>query len=216
MANNSVLFIPISFMSFGDFEISRLGSMSSRYYKFIVNKKEIYGYSLEKGMLSKLPVIGSGADLLLNIIETNLKFELKKNQNYSIKEAEDVALSRYNSLHYRMIDNLKAYEYNIKLLVEIINISRKNSVRPILVTTPMYISLLNKFTATQIQRFYSAINQVIESTGVVYFDYSNSILFKNDLDMFIDTDHLSEKGREKFTKKILVYCLINNVTNHQL
>lgn len=51
--------------------------------------------------------------------------------------------------------------------------------------------------------FYEQIEKIVDKTGIEYYDYSFDERFSNNLDYFMDVDHLNKKGAKKFTKIVL-------------
>ena len=93
-----------------------------------------------------------------------------------------------------------------KYLYDIINLCKKIGAKPILVTTPY----LKEFSEEIKQNdnefhkdFYEILDEVVHTTDVKYYDYSNDDRFCSNYDLFVDVDHLNHKGARKFTNILM-------------
>ena len=95
---------------------------------------------------------------------------------------------------------------DIQLLCNTLDFIEKKGYRVILITTP-YTELYNIAVGENNfqKRIYDNIKKIENILGknFLYLDYSHDKRFVNNLEYFMDSDHLNEKGAEYFTKILL-------------
>ena len=106
-------------------------------------------------------------------------------------------------------ENLKAIEYNLNLLCEMVDFCKEHSLRPILGIMPATKTLKDHIPSDFMQiAFYNMVEKVKERTGVKILDFYRSSEFENE-DLYLDSFLMNEKGRKLFTKKVLEELKIN-------
>ena len=94
----------------------------------------------------------------------------------------------------------------INQLKSILNFCEEKGFRPILISTPQ-TSFYNKQIGDENyhKRIYDNIKKVEIQLNkkYLYLDYSHDKRFVNNLEYFMDSDHLNEKGAEYFTEILL-------------
>ena len=101
------------------------------------------------------------------------------------------------------------YKYGIGLSKEIFKIIDKKNMKIILIVVPLtreYNETL-KFSKSKIfqKAVYENINKLtkMNKEEVIFLDYSEDKRFKDNVEYFMDDDHLNEKGAEYFTDILL-------------
>lgn len=95
---------------------------------------------------------------------------------------------------------------SIEAIYSMIDVCKEIGVRPILITTPLTSKYRNGIMSDKMElydAFYEQIEKIVDKTGIEYYDYSFDERFSNNLDYFMDVDHLNKKGAKKFTKIVL-------------
>lgn len=94
----------------------------------------------------------------------------------------------------------KSYmKQNTKLLTEMINYCKEKGFKPVLITTPVYKALTNDFTTDELDYYYfSNIEKVVDSTGILYLDYSKDERLINTPSYYTNSDHMSGEGGNAF------------------
>lgn len=204
--NAKILFIPISYSSFSYNETSEVDFMSKneRYYRFL-KPQYIKSFSLEQYILLKtFPVLyASPSDLATALSPVNTDISMSTNIIHDFSSNAFEAYTRHYTAHLNNNGQLNNNPDEIIALYNIIRLCQKENIRPILITTPFRHEYNELFNNEFYNNFYSTINKVIVDTGCEYYDYSHDSTFTNNDNYFSDADHLSEKGGEYFTQKIL-------------
>jgi hypothetical protein len=95
---------------------------------------------------------------------------------------------------------------NVGYLSEMIEALQSKNIRVIIISTPCYHNYYEKINSEKYSTFERNINLIREKYNVEYYNFLKDSRF-NEQD-FVDTDHLTTKGSEKFT--LLLKDLINN------
>lgn len=105
---------------------------------------------------------------------------------------------------------VKEYQENaMKSLNSILEICKTKKYKPIFIITPYwheYIDELRKIKNNIFEdEIYIKIREVEkkQKKEYIFLDYSNDKRFKNNVEFFMDDDHLNEKGAEYFTNILL-------------
>ena len=97
----------------------------------------------------------------------------------------------------------------INRLIEILNYSKEKRYTPILCIIPTYYLYNEELERVDKNIFYSGINKNIQTIEkilekeYIFLDYSHDKRFKNNVEYFMDDDHLNEKGAKYFTEILL-------------
>ena len=97
----------------------------------------------------------------------------------------------------------------INRLLEILEHNEKKGYISILCIVPTYYLYNEELEKVDKQIFYNRINKNVKNVekilnkDYVFLDYSHDKRFENNVDYFMDDDHLNEKGAEYFTEILL-------------
>lgn len=210
--DGAIVFIPISHFSlFGKAETAydNFSALNKRYYKFLPDEL-IKEYDEKTDFfVNYAPALA--AEDLMSMMETLMgkSQESVWDNTCSEEYACEHAVKRYKTFVESKLDANGERWYNteeIDALYAIINLCKEHSITPVLVTTP-YLSEYNKAVAENdpefYEDFYGLIDEVVEKTGVQYFDYSDDERFTNDYSLFYNTDHLNRAGARQFTNILM-------------
>ncbi len=221
MDEGSVMIIPISyvslFMSDYDFDEEYFNTKNKRYYNILDYDNMIRTPFFEYVKRNYLAFFYSGMryemaakfDNYIISASTNNPAGSNSNEIQEVKDANAAenpniatdaasAYDRHVSDYY--IDGKYCFKQElIDSLYEIIEICKEHDVIPIMVTTP-YTSAYNDCVQDDFKEaFNGVISQVMEDTGVSYYDYSEDSRFCNNYELFGDSDHLNSDGAIEFT-----------------
>jgi Protein of unknown function (DUF1574) len=125
--------------------------------------------------------------------------EAKRNQAPTVFTKGDVS-ERYGRIRVRgheaqmrqvdLINNIAALERLCELL-------KRRNVSAVFITVPTHHSYYDHINVTSYQRMQETIKQFTGKYGVPYFNYLRDDRFT--LEDFVDSDHLSKRGAEKFS-----------------
>jgi hypothetical protein len=87
---------------------------------------------------------------------------------------------------------------NILNLTRIMEFCKAQSIRVVLVSTPLHHSYYENIDEKQLKKMYSVVDSLKSWYRFDYFDYLKDSRF--DTDDFWDSNHLSDVGAEKFTR----------------
>jgi len=101
-------------------------------------------------------------------------------------------------------ENLKAIEFNTKLLCEMTEFCKERNLKPFIGIMPVTKTLKDLIPQEFIQRaFYDMVEKIKECTGVQILDYYRSVEFESE-DLYLDSFLMNEKGRKLFTERVLM------------
>ena len=75
---------------------------------------------------------------------------------------------------------------------------KEHNIQLILITTPTWHAYYDRLDSKQLEKMYEIIEEMKQKYGLPYYDYLKDARFE--ADDFWDSDHLSDKGAEKFTR----------------
>lgn len=198
-ADNSILFIPVSYFSFNDEVINdtERQSLSAKYYSFL-SPKYIPDYDPYVDIVTHyLPVLSADEDIIKILPKLSLKASAAEAGNVPDSEVfYEKALNRFQ----RHFDNKekKFMDERIDNLYDIINFCKESGITPVMITTP-YTDFYSDMVAEEFEsEFYHIIYKVSEQTGVPYYNYSEDKRFTEHLEYFSDADHLNNEGASLF------------------
>lgn len=218
-ADGAIVFIPISHFSlFGPPETSydNFAALNKRYYKFLPNNL-IKEYDAKTDFfVNYAPALS--ADSVIDFSRTLLGKgeESFWGNSTSEKEAKEHGYKRYKAFVESKLDNEGNRWYNeeeIRALYDIINLCQSHGITPILISTPLmseYIDAVCENDSAFFDDFYGIIDEVVEKTKAVYFDYSMDKQFCKEYDLFYNSDHLNREGARQFTNMVVEDVLIKN------
>lgn len=200
MAENSVLFIPVSYFSFNNEVVNEqeAEALSVRYYHFL-SPEYIPNYDPYVDLITnRLPILSAGKDIikLFPDLDTALTAHAS-NDGIDVEEFARRAQERYS----RHFDKKEEYflPERIEELYSIINYCKENQITPVLITTPFSQYYTEQVSQDFLQEFNATVTKIASDTGVNYYDFSHDDRFSTHLEYFSDSDHLNETGAVYFT-----------------
>ena len=219
LADDAVVFIPVSyFVLYGQTENleADFESKNQRYYKFLP-RKLITDYDWKTAILQKCPLISAYENIAhvflgRSVASTDL-WEMQTADNIDLSLDVEAAYKRHIVTNKIDENGNRIINYdNLNSLYDMIEFCKDIGVRPVLLTTPFlreYIDAIQKGSPEFFNEFYELLNEVIEETGVEYYDYSQDGRFIDEHSLFMNGDHLNKSGATYFSR-ILVEEVINN------
>lgn len=209
-----VIILPVSYHSFNlSPELSSDNVRNFEYYHIL---KQGYMFK-DKNLLTYFnfryfPIIASNHETILAL--------MNKNPNTTIVDINasdmDSIIFKKNAskraIEFSKYDN-KIYNYNINILLEIIDYCEYNKLNLVLVTAPI-TKQINDFMDKDFieNKFSKFINDI--DREVLYLDYSHDKRFEDNLNMFKNTDHLNREGVLAFAEILIndlnKFKIINN------
>lgn len=213
ISDGAKVFICVSYSSFYGINETKSPDFiakNKRYYHFL-NKENIKEYDLVTDILvNGFPaLISPNVEILL---ETTMGINKSENVWLTVideKNATKDGILRYESHVAKNVDvegNRIVNKAEIDAVYNMIELCHQIGAQPILLTTPYlseYTSAVRKEDSLFYSDFYGIINQIVKATGVNYFDYAFDERFINDYSLFMNTDHLNEKGAQRFTDIVM-------------
>ncbi|GHT56189.1 hypothetical protein FACS1894109_04400 [Spirochaetia bacterium] len=177
-----------------------------RYYR-ILDKQYIPDYRFTDGIRYKsFPILSAGSNVIKIFRDSTAEYTVSSQWNVSMssKPAEWV-LQDANHWYEAWITDAESdegYQYNQKLLSEILDYCFSHNIQPVLVSTPI-ASALNGVYAEKSPDFFNTFYRFsaeicAEYPKVPYLDYSRDTRFSDD-SLFFDTSHLNNSGTKLFT-----------------
>lgn len=195
MADNSVLFIPVSYFSFNNEVVNETEAeaMSVRYYHFL-SPKNIPDYNPYVDIITnRLPILSAGENILQLFPKLNTALTA-----HAADDGIDMEefIKRTQERYSRHFDNKEEYfmPERIQELYDIIDYCKEHDITPVLITTPFSKYYIDLVSQDFLQEFQTTINTIADDTGVNYYDYSHDERFYENLEQFSDSDHLNETG----------------------
>lgn len=205
MSEDSIMLIPVSYFSFNNEVVneSEAEAMSLRYYHFL-SPENIPNYDLYIDITTnKLPILSAGEDILKLFpnFELSIIALAAEDNEIDMEEFTRRAKERYS----RHFDNKEEYflPERIQNLYDIINYCKEHDITPILITTPFSSYYQNLVPESFLQEFQETVTTIASDTGVEYYDYSCDDRFRDNLEYFMDADHLTEEGAAYFMEILI-------------
>jgi len=194
----AVVLIVVSYFSYErDLFEEKFFTRNPRYYQ-ILDKEYIYNFNLEDFIKYKtLPIITAEGNLkyLLKDKEHNTQdFLLKKHSIEIDRFSEDAS----NAV-LRHTDNHGDKNVNMDYLQKIVDLCKKHSFKPILITPPYYILYNELYPKEKIADFQNTTTKFSQDNQIIFLDYSHDSRFIRDTEYFYNPDHLNYIGAKKFT-----------------
>ena len=204
----TVLITISHFSLFGkpDTEYDNFAALNKRYYK-VLPADLIKQYDAKTDFyVTKFPALAaedalSLFSMLIGRNHPNTEWENHTNPKQAAADAEN----RYKTFveSKRAEDGSRLYNLEeIDALYHMIALCQEKGLRPVLITTPYlseYMDQIRENDPAFFDDFYGLINEIIEKTGVPYFDYSSDDRFVGCYELFHDVDHLNRDGAKQFT-----------------
>lgn len=197
-----------SFYGLPDIMDRHFASKNKRYYNFI-RKDLIEQYDRRTDLyVSYFPALA--ADDLVSLLDTLFGVR-KPAQDRFITPEEAVTHGevRYERhiLEKKDINGLRRLNpESLDSLYKMIEICHEIGAEPILMTTPLlseYYDAVMRHEPEFFDDFYGIIGQIIDDTGIRYYDYSRDERYSKNYSYFSDTDHLNKRGARIFTNNLL-------------
>lgn len=201
-AENSIMFIPISYFSFNNEVINETEKqfLNAKYYTFL-SPRFIPDYDPYVDLVThRLPVLSAGADIIKIFPSLSINALAAESNIPSSEEFYEKAVSRYQR---HMADKEEYFmPERIDDLRAILEFCKGNRITPVLITTP-YTSFYTDMIPEQFKaEFYDTIGVIADTADVPYYDYSEDIRFSGSLEYFADADHLNTEGALYFMNTI--------------
>jgi hypothetical protein len=87
---------------------------------------------------------------------------------------------------------------NVAALERACTLLKRRNVSVVFITVPVHHTYYDQINVTSYQRMQETIKQISANSGVPYFNYLRDEGFTTE--DFIDSDHLNERGAEKFSR----------------
>lgn len=201
--NLKVLIIPVSYFSFtsrlqNSVESWRVKNYSI-YYKLFSNLKISSYFELLNGTLETNfdRVISFYRDSIGNITSSSLGNGL----DYTFENRLDLQETGKVSAARHTAQNFDEYEFNLKMLRNIIEDCEKKNIKVLLFTPPAYETYKVSLNKEQLDiSINAAIELQSEYSFVKYLNFFNDASFVTE--DYYDADHLNERGAEKLSVKL--------------
>lgn len=206
---DAVIIIPVSILSF----YSEGREDINQNYIPLLEKNDIIGVGFKNYYLTKNFSVLYPVSNLSKIIENWKKL---KNTEGQIVYPENLELLKKKETsektalqHLGIFPKYYAIKNSTKSFINLINYIEKNNWKYILITTPFlyfYNENIEKYQKNAFkERIYDNVEEIerILNKKFIYLDYSHDERFENNLEYFIDGDHLNEKGAKYFTEILL-------------
>ncbi len=222
-----IVAIPTSYFSFC---MSTQEPSQKRYYIYL-DRKYIRGFSFESLINAKyVPVLRSGEFLIKDLIkdqERDIGAEMMGDASGGAEELSAVtpdaggaaptqaeksapdeelyahAKGRAESWRSGYMVAGKIYiDDNIKILTDMVDFCLESGFKPLLVTTPVYYALNERFTEEELNEcYFDPVNKVVEATGVPYLNLSHDPQLSSDPGYYSNSDHMNASGAEVFYQR---------------
>ena len=213
LQEGAVVFIPISHFSlFGISDESYPGfeSKNKRYYK-ILPKEAVKNYHFDTALYTKyFPVLSAYEDIFRSAIPLQEEESKEWSSMSSYIDLEkNVLMASERYIIAGQLDENGGRIYNqeeINALYQIIELCKESNVRPILVTAPClseYTDAVRQIAPDFEKEFYGLLEEIVNRTGVEYYDYSYDERFAHHYELFMDGDHLNKDGAKKFVRILI-------------
>ena len=206
LADSAIVILPISYFSFGlDENRTDRGADNpfvNLYYEYLP-KTSIFSYSLKKDLSLKISRIQKNFNKFFSDSKKKKKPAKKKKKVVPTSPEHLISLKKSAVKAVALHKKLGRYsdpEKNINYLIDIIVDAKKSGYHPILVTTPYYKEYTEGYELDWLrENYYQFINSISTKYEITYINYNNNPAFSSDQTLFKNSDHLSSKGRSKFS-----------------
>ena len=235
LAKGAIVFIPISYFTFGWDEESKddFRSKNERYYSFLEPEYiKDYDVITAIGINHFLPLLDDPTSVFRKIRNSLNKKETldqpdtademdEAMEENEVSESEDADQEENTAFDfqshaeekrflYRIVDkngDLLVREEELSAVYGMVRLCRENGLRPILITVPFRWEYNDQFEEEYCRQFYKVIDKICQDESVEYYDYSHDDRFTNTAEYFRNSDHLSPKGAAVFTDIVINACV---------
>lgn len=212
---DAIVFVTVSYPSlFGlpETEEEEFATKNMRYYDFLPSEY-IKEYDIKTALFTKFPSLYAYETLPLALIghyidaDTSLAGWEAEIDEVGLPDNTAATIERH--LVYHKLDengNRIRNQEEIDALYKIIDICEEIGATPVLITHPyslVYENVINIYMPEFYDDFNNTLHEVIDHTGVAYYNYTHDERFFNDFTYFRDTDHLNKDGAALFTEILM-------------
>ena len=214
LAQNCLVFIVVSYPMIlykNEIDYEEFESRNTRYYFFLPNESIKRFNWTKKIKTTFVPFIYSRNDFRSLVdsyfrkpedetwIRTTSEAEMKKDVNRSYQILVDGSKKDSNG---KVIFSSES----INCIYKIIECCNECGAKPILITPPfprIYSEKMNNEFPEYVSGFKETIAKIQNDTGVAYYDYSMDERFLDNIEYFLNSDHLNKTGAKEFTKIVM-------------
>jgi len=200
----AVVLIPISFYSLGlgtgegDYVFQ---TRNHRYYRFLEPDQILDFHTWEFLKYKIFPVFFSNGNLARIIWDGVPEGKLYLGENQFLpSEMEKRGWERVESL--LSLTDESHFEENAAIFREIVKLCKASGFQPVFIATPVTTWFFNALPPDILENSDQLIHSLSVELNVPYLDYSQDPDFYEEMDLFLDTDHLNLTGRKLFTQKV--------------
>ena len=214
ISEGAVVFIPVSYFSLygcDETETEEFPKMNKRYYQ-ILPPSLIKEYDLKTHIYSKyFPALSNGGDLF-KILAFGTKDTVTRKW---AEKATDIDVKRHaasaceDHIFKNKLDGSGKRIVNVQevnALKDLINACKEKNCTPVLITTPFlseYTDEIKRRDPAFFDDFYKQVGNIVEETGVSYYDYGFDERFVHNYGIFMNSDHLNSEGAKLFVKILM-------------
>jgi hypothetical protein len=129
--------------------------------------------------------------------------EEKLDSTQIIKSAPVQAFDHSKDRNIALMYNPKIISKSLEDLESIIVFLKAHHVRCIFFTPPFYKDYTANTPPSDINEMRSNVYRFVKKYGVEYYDYSQYADISNNVNFYMNADHMNAAGKEKFTKLLL-------------
>ena len=200
----STLYIPVSYLSLigGGYSGGDFLSLNRRFYYFLP-RDQILSFSWREWLAVKVPglfppswlaTFWESEEFDMTGAQSAVDTDVKAHAEAMIQAVLDAT---QNDAVYAPI------QANVDCLYRIIKLCKEHDVTPVLITTPFTRTYNELVPQTFLKKQVDFLNAIAAEEGITYLDYSRDVRLIDRLDLFINSDHLNDKGALVFTDLVL-------------
>lgn len=204
IGENAVIILPLSFYYFGADENHKdwNENFTNRFY-FLLKPHQIIGYSILKDFKLKFE----------HARKNILSFFRKKSTKSKHKSQVWTDNQNENWEKHMLIFNENRIDKNYKYLQQLLLQITNHGHRPLLLTTPYHREYHDNYESTWLRKnYYQFIDSIRLEKNIPYLNFSTHPKFANDTSLFLNSDHLNEKGKKLFTQLFLMELDKNKIS----
>ena len=186
IGKDAICFLTLSYFSFAGKE-RWLKDDLVKYYRILKPKNFKGKEKVECFVCKYLPIIWS------------LKKKIKKRYLKSRELSKEERIKG----HAKKLETSINKEYNIALIIDILEKCKAKKIKVIFITTP-FTEYYNSFFSKKLleKNFYGIILELSKKYNIRYFDFSHEYEIFNKKEYFDDYDHLSKEGSKVFMQEL--------------
>ena len=192
---NATCFLILSYFSFSGKE-RWLKDDLVKYYRFLSLKNFKGKERAEFFVYKYLPIIWS--------VRKKIRKKYFKNKEISYEQRIEG--------HVKKLENIDNREYNLKILINILEKCKIKNIKVIFLTTP-FTKYYNSFFSEELlnKNFYKIIQKLCQEYNIEYFNFSHEYEIFDEKEYFDDYDHLSKEGSKVFMKELIKKLKIRSI-----